>query len=154
MRKLGSFLVILVAIFTVSPVGASDPTITGKIFGHEVCAQFICTFAAFAGDYQGKIDGKGGAKGTFLVQVNHDPLPTRVGGQAEITEGSWVINTNRGTFLGTLTGTLTYLGNEIFALNATLTVTLGGSGDVQFAGFLNHQGLPFELPTISGEMSQ
>jgi hypothetical protein len=40
MRKLGSFLVILVTIFTVSPVGASDPTITGKIFGHEVCAQF------------------------------------------------------------------------------------------------------------------
>jgi len=152
MKRIVSACCLVVLLVSAVTALASEPRIAGQIAGTELCPQFICGVAAFTGDFQGKVGGKG-AKGTFLVQVNHDDLPG-VGGTADITDGSFILNTTRGTFLGGLTGTLTNVGNDLFQVDATLTVTTGGLGDIRLRAILNHQGLPFVIPTISGELFQ
>ena len=122
--------------------------------GIELCPQFICGSAIFAGVFHGTVDNKP-TKGSFSVSVTHEALPTTAGQSSDITGGSWFIRTKTKVFFGDITGgTITNNDAAIantFLVSVTLALDHGGTGTLTFNGLLNHNDFP---PTIIGTISQ
>lgn len=135
-------------------MAASVPKLTGSVSGTELCPQFICGSAIFAGSFKGKVNGKA-TIGSFWTGVNYqEPLPSGTSHDSTpITGGTWLIWTTRGTFSGNIEygGTITANGDNTFDVSAVLDLTGGGTGSVNFDGTLNHNVFP---PTIVGTISQ
>ena len=145
----------LAMLLLVAPraMAVSNPPLIGSVSGTELCPQFVCGSAIFAGSFKGTVKGNS-TNGSFWTGINYlSPLPSVVRASTTITGGTWLIWTTRGTFAGNVAygGKITANGNNTFAVSATLHFTEGGSGLVGFAGTLNHNVFP---PTIVGEISQ
>ena len=131
---------------------SSVPPLKGSVSGTELCPQFVCGSAIFAGSFKGTVNGNS-TSGSFWTGVNYaSPLPS-AGKTTTITGGTWLIWTTRGTFAGNIRsgGTITANANNTFTVSAILDFTEGGSGSVGFVGSLNHNVFP---PTIVGTISQ
>lgn len=143
---------VVILMMATSAAAVSSPVITGIASGTELCFQFFCGSAIFSGDVHLQIDGRP-AKGIFIVSVTHEsPLPVAQGGSVAILGGDWVITTKRRIFSGeVISGTITRLAGNNFAVNAELTLEQGGTGIIYFSGTLSHEQFPF---TIVGVISQ
>ena len=152
MKRAVSLLTALMILVAGSrPVYASDPVITARISGIELCPQFICGAAFFTGFVAGQVGANPAAFGTFLVAITHDPLPQLPGEEAALTGGVFEIRVGLRRIRGVVSdGTLRNNGNNTFTVQAVLTITNGGSGDMNFLGILDHRG----FPTINGFIFQ
>ncbi|HEY4670408.1 MAG TPA: hypothetical protein VIH05_11585 [Tepidiformaceae bacterium] len=139
--------VLAVAVQPAEQVEASSPSITGSIQGVEWCPQSVCGTANFSGYFSGKVGGWW-AWGVWTIYVNYDVLPAP--GTSVPIWGSWRLSTTRGSFSGSLSGTLTNNGDNTFSIAATMTVLVGGSGTISASGLLNHNVFP---PTLKGYLS-
>jgi hypothetical protein len=129
----------------------SHPAIAGTISGRELCIQEWCGRAHFVGDFYGTVNNKW-EPGLFWVEVEHGSLPKEVNGTAPITDGTWTIRTSKRLFSGTvISGTLTYIGDEKFAVYITLALTQGGSGTLTCSNCVLDHGP--DIPTIGGFIS-
>lgn len=156
MKKSICMLAIVLTVLIGSPsvwAQSSVPNIQGGVQGIELCPQFICGFAAFAGVFQGRIGGDPNAVGLITAAMNHEPLPPQVPVQSLIMEGGvWRIQTATRRIQGSVTGgTITNLGSNIFQITISMEIRSGGTGRMTFAGFLNHN---TPIPTFSGEILQ
>ena len=152
-RVVGSSILAIVLAFSAATLSAdSRPVLTGFAAGIELCPQFICGFALFAGQFQGAVNSRP-ANGGFVAAITHDDLPEFLQ-VAQITGGQFIITAGRRTFRGDV------IGGEIVSLNLertqfcvamTLDITDGGSGQVYFRGLLDHGPFP---PTIAGFVTQ
>lgn len=145
-----TILAILLALSAIKVAADSQPSLSGAAFGIELCPQFICGFAFFAGQFKGEVNSRP-AKGSFAAAIVHEDLPA-VGESAEILGGQWSITAGRRLFRGNVTeGTLLNLNGTQFCVSMTLELTDGGSGEVFFSGVLDHGPFP---PTIAGYVTQ
>jgi len=127
-------------------LAASQPTVTAKVEGVEVCAQGDCDGALFIGTAAGQV-GTAQTRGGFGVVVTHGPLP-EPGQTGSITGGQWALTANQTLFTGTiLGGSLVSNGNQTFTVTATLLLLGGGLGTLTFQGVLDHNTLP---PILAG----
>ena len=152
MKRAVSLLTTLMILVAGSrPVqAASNPLIHVKVFGIELCPQFICGAAIFSGFVGGQVGTNPAAFGTFAVAILHDPLPQLQ--LADITGGVFEIRVGLRRIRGEVSsGTLINNGDNTFTVLAVLTITHGGFGTMNFAGILNHNVFP---PTIIGAISQ
>jgi hypothetical protein len=152
MRRVAvSTLLAIVLAFSAIKVSAdSQPSLSGSAFGIELCPQFICGFALFAGQFQGQVNSRP-AKGSFAAAIVHEDLPA-VGETAAILGGQWTITAGRRVFRGNVTdGTLLNLNDTQFCVTMTMALTDGGSGEIYFSGVLDHGPFP---PTIGGYVTQ
>ena len=153
MRQRVSAGVVLVSVlFAVPLLAASSPAISGAVSGIELCPQFICGEAVFAGAFTGTIGQKATA-GAFWTGITHDDLPTITGESSAITGGSWIISARRKIYAGFVApgGTLTYNGDNTYTVSLTMVLTSGGTGTMNFVGLLDHNEFP---PTITGTITQ
>lgn len=151
-KGIGLFALSLTLVLGASlPALASTPHVNGVVGGIELCPQFICGSAIFAGSFQGQLGFNANANGVIVASLNHtDPLPVAViDPPADITGGVWEIRTLGRRVSGiVLNGTIASLGDGTFEVNATLQLTgPGQSGYLHFQGILNHNTL---IPTFSG----
>jgi hypothetical protein len=150
-RRVALSAVTILSIVTLPLSAISNPVIAGTIAGVELCPQFICGAAIFAGKFVGVVNAKPVA-GVFTAAITHDPLPENAGETANITGGTWLIHIPSHTFAGFIAGgTLLNNGNNTFTVTLTMVLTQGGAGTLTFAGILNHNTFP---PTIIGAVSQ
>ena len=75
---------------------------TGFAAGIELCPEFICGFALFAGQFEGQVNSKP-ANGGFVAAVTHGDLPEFLE-VAPITGGQFIITAGRRTFRGDVIG--------------------------------------------------
>lgn len=136
--------VLAVAVQPAAPAQASSPSVTGSIRGIEWCPQSFCGTANFSGYFSGRVGGWW-AWGVWSIYVNHEALPAP--GNSVAISGTWKLSTTRGSFSGSLTGTLTNNGDNTFTIAATMTVLSGGSGSIATTGVLNHNYFP---PRVGG----
>jgi hypothetical protein len=151
---------LLVLVLACSPHGGqadSVPIVVGNISGTEWCIQSVCGRAIFAGAFSGRVGRISTAKGTFWVSVGHEELPPP-GQSAKITEGEWSILAGGRILTGDVAGgSLSSNGDETFDVDATLDIILGGTGELEFIGLLDHRPLerfPPGPPTITGRIEQ
>jgi hypothetical protein len=152
MRKVFGVLAFgLILLFSSTAQAASNPTIAGQVAGLELCPQFICGVAVFAGAFQGQVGFFPNAKGIVWTALNHGELPTEVGGSTPIFPGGvWELKTWFRRFGGGVTGgQITYIGNNLFQVTIYLTLTAGGSGDLTASVILDHNTL---IPTFGGTL--
>ena len=129
---------------------ASTPTIAGQVAGIELCPQFICGAAIFAGGFQGQVGFFPNAKGIVVTALNHGELPTEVFASTPIFGGVWELKTWFRRFAGYVTGgQITYIGNNMFQVTVNLTLTTGGSGNLTADIILDHNTL---IPTWGGTL--
>ena len=146
-RSLAAFPLVFLLFFA-APARAAAPTTDADVLGIELCAQFMCGSAIFAGVLQGEVAGVETSLGTFVVSVTHDDLPTATQPQSAITGGTFQLKAGTKTVRGTvLEGTLTYLGEDLFGVQMLLVQRNGRL--LAFEGVLSHQTFP---PTISGHI--
>lgn len=127
--------------------GKPGAKISGKISGLELCLQSICGSAVFGGRLQG---GRASRNGTWLISVNHDPLPDP-GESTAITGGEVKIRVGRRHLRGEVVeGTIVNKGNNTFRVTMFIHLTRGGKGELVFTGRLDHRSLPFK---INGSLS-
>ena len=132
-------------------VAVSVPSIEGRVSGIELCPQFICGAAVFAGGFQGQVGINPHATGIIVAAFTHEDLP-EPGEFSAITGGVWELRTVARRFQGiVLGGTLFNNGDNTFRVRARLLLTSGGGGIVTFDGFLNHNTL---IPTFGGTLGQ
>jgi hypothetical protein len=172
--SLSSLLGILVSVlFAVHPVSAAPDSqalpqgIDVLIEGPELCPQSVCGAAIFVGGFRGRVDWNPSATGLFWSAVNHDPLPTVLGGTADLIPNPdravdwalWGLPAHEGKVEG---GTLTCVmidpanGNAcvVFAIAAALSID--GGGTACFNGYLDHRPLyqdPKKIPKVYGSLS-
>jgi hypothetical protein len=161
MRRLLSLLcaqLLLVLGLTAPPaLAVSRPVIEGKVTGTEVCFQFICRAAIFTGTFEGRVGDNPDVTGLWTVQVTHQDLPTEVGGTSAITGGDWQLLADQLFGGRVLRGTITYLGDDQYSIEANLLLQQGGNGSLTFTGVLDHRPLnqtPPQPPTVSGQLEQ
>ena len=95
--------------------------------------------------------------GTWTVRATHQDLPTSVGGTAAITGGEWQLLAGQLYGGRVRRGTITFLGNDQYQINADLQLRQGGNGSLTFVGVLDHRPLnqtPPSVPTVSGQLQQ
>jgi hypothetical protein len=149
-KRLLSIVLAFILLLAAQQVLASEPAITGRIEGVELCPQFVCGVAVFIGRFNGNVD-KRRANGGFFVSVNHDPLPD-LGELAKITSGEWFLRANLHFFSGdVLNGTISNNGDNTFTIETVLRVTSGGSGEIRAKVHLDHTVVPF---TVDGDLPQ
>ena len=142
----------MLLLVTPRAMATSVPPLKGSVSGTELCPQFVCGSAIFAGSFKGTVNGNS-TSGSFWTGVTYlSPLPS-TGFSTTITGGTWLIWTTRGTFAGNVRsgGTITATTNNTFTVITKLDFTGGGSGFVVFRGTLNHNVFP---PKIVGTISQ
>jgi hypothetical protein len=140
---------LILAALSAAPAAASNPTIAGSLSGFELCPQFVCGSASFAGSFGGVIHGSP-ASGYWAVSVTHEALPAP-GDSAKVTGGDWYLLADGENFAGSVkSGTITNNGDGTFSLSLTLKVESGGHGPLHFTGILSHNVFP---PTIVGTLS-
>jgi hypothetical protein len=152
MRKVFGVLAFgLILFFSSTAQAASNPTIAGQTAGLELCPQFICGVAVFAGAFQGQVGFFPNAKGIVWTALNHGELPTDVGAFTPIFFGGvWELKTLFRRFGGVVTGgQITYIGNNMFQVTVNLTLTTGGSGNLTADVILDHNTL---IPTFGGTL--
>jgi len=130
-------------VLVVSPLAAEappKPPIAGLVSGIELCPQFICTVAIFAGTFRGQIGIIPNATGIVATAVTHGELPTVEGGTTPIYGGGvWELKTLLRRFSGDVDGgCIQYLGSNKFEVTIFLTLRSGGSGNLTFSGTLDH----------------
>ena len=150
-------IVLLLGLTTQPVLAASRPVIAGDLTGQEVCFQFICGAAIFTGMFHGQVGNDQGVSGTWTVRATHRDLPTSVGGTAAITGGEWQLLAGQLYGGRVRRGTITFLGNDQYQINADLQLRHGGNGSLTFVGVLDHRPLnqtPPSAPTVSGQLQQ
>ena len=129
---------------------ASVPAVDGQVAGLELCPQFICGAAIFAGGFQGKIGVNPDATAGMIAALTHGDLPTAVGDSTPIYKGVWELRTLfrriNGAVLG---GRIVYIGDNKFHVTATLLLVNGGAGTLTLDGILDHNPL---IPTFGGTL--
>jgi hypothetical protein len=149
-RRISLLMGFLCLIASLHVAAASHPAIAGTISGRELCPKDWCGKAYFVGEFNGTVNKKW-EPGLFSVEVLHGSVPQELNASTDITDGAWTIRTSKRVLSGTVTGgTLTYIGDEKFAVVITLTVTGGGSGTLTFIGELDHGP---DIPSIGGTLS-
>jgi len=130
---------------------ASVPAIDGQVAGLELCPQFICGAAIFAGGFHGNIGINPSASAAMIAALNHGELPTEIGDFAPIYTGVWELRSlfrrTSGIVLG---GQIVYIGNNRFHVTAILLLTNGGGGTLTLDGILDHNPL---IPTFGGTLN-
>jgi hypothetical protein len=153
MRKVFGVLAFgLILLFSSTAAqAASIPTIDGQVAGIELCPEFICGVAIFAGAFQGQVGFFPNAKGIVWTALNHGELPTEVGAFTPIFPGGiWELKTLLRRFGGVVTGgQITYIGNNLFQVTVNLTLTTGGSGNLTASAILDHN---TPIPTFGGTL--
>jgi hypothetical protein len=140
----------VLAFSTINLTAESRPVVNGAVAGIELCPQFICGFALFAGRFEGELNSRP-ASGAFAAAMVHAPLPA-VGQTAPILGGQWTITAGRRILKGNvLGGTLLNLNDTQYCVTMALEVTDGGRGALFFSGVLDHGPFP---PTIAGFVTQ
>jgi hypothetical protein len=128
----------------------SRPALSGGAAGIELCPQFICGFALFAGTFEGEVNSRP-ASGGFVAAIVHDDLPA-IDAIAAINGGQWTITAGRRVFSGAVRGGTIYNVNGTqFCINMALEIDEGGRGEIYFSGVLDHGPFP---PTIAGLVTQ
>ncbi|HEU4921873.1 MAG TPA: hypothetical protein VFT23_02225 [Burkholderiales bacterium] len=151
-----SLLVGLLCLIASTSVAAA-PLIDGKISGLESCWQEACGFAAFAGTFNGKVNGEH-TTGYFSGLATHEDLKTQPGETTAVNPGGfWLIWTKLAYFEGTIIGgTLTARKNDRFDLTLKLQLTKPVETTATLVGVLDHSGLdkqPIpEPPTIMADI--
>ena len=88
---------LLSLIVVVSPLTAQappKPPIAGLVSGIELCPQFICNVAIFAGSFHGQVGINPSATGIVATAVKHGELPTVEGVTTPIYNGGvWELKT-------------------------------------------------------------
>lgn len=150
-RAVVSLILALFVAWSATTLSAdSRPTLSGVAAGIELCPQFICGFALFAGQFQGEVNSRP-ASGFFTAALTHEDLPTILE-TSLVTGGVWKIATNRRVLRGQVAGgTLVNLDGLRFCVNIAMDITEGGNGRVYFNGVLDHNPFP---PTIAGLVTQ
>lgn len=148
-------LLALLAVLVASPgtvAATSTPVIVGQVSGIELCPQFVCGAASFAGSFVGMVDTES-TTGSFWGAVTYDGSLPPTGESVDITGGDWLIWTQQGTYSGSVRkgGTITNNGDNTYTVSATLRLQHGGHGTLQFTGLLDHNVFP---PTIEGSITQ
>jgi hypothetical protein len=151
--------VVAICLVASGVVHASNPTVTGSLQGLELAQQTALNPAVFLGVFNGKVDGRL-AFGLWGVAVNHQsPLPDEPGESVLITGGRWTLQVwvlegfrlRRVDLSGVIAGTLSFHAPDLFAINAAMNLTGGGSGLILLSGILDHTVFP---PGVSGLLSQ
>jgi hypothetical protein len=145
-----SAVLVLAMLGSTSARAASLPNVQGTVSGIELCPQFICGVAVFAGAFHGQIGWNRWALGTIAVAVTHDPLP-EVGDCANITGGAWELRAGLRRIGGYVQGRLCANADDTFDVETQLVMTYGGVGTIDFYGLLDHNYL---IPRISGAITQ
>jgi hypothetical protein len=129
---------------------ASVPSIDGQVAGLELCPQFICGAAIFAGEFQGKIGANLDASAGMIAALTHGDLPTEIGDSTPIYKGVWELKTPFRRISGAvLGGRIVYIGENRFHVTATFVLINGGSGILTLDGILDHNPL---IPTFGGSL--
>ncbi|HJR57872.1 MAG TPA: hypothetical protein VJ813_00670 [Vicinamibacterales bacterium] len=145
-----SILAIVLAFSAVRLSADSRPVLTGAAAGIELCPQFICGFALFAGLFEGQVNSRP-ASGGFAAAVLHGPLAPPLQ-STPIVGGQFTITAGHRTFRGDVTGgTIVTLNETQFCVFMALEITDGGRGEIFFKGLLDHGPFP---PTIVGLVTQ
>jgi hypothetical protein len=151
-RALAGVSLCVVLLCGAVPVRAdSVPIIQGAVAGLELCPQSLCGAAVFVGVFHGQVGARPNALGLIAVAVEHDPLPELTGDCAAITAGLWDLRVGLRRFVGSATGELCYNGDNTYGLDVGMELLSGGSGQLFFAGTLDHNVFP---PTIRGDITQ
>ncbi len=156
MRRRVWLMVLLIALavvpFATQPaLASSTPSFTGNVRGMELCPQAWCGAAVFMGGFDGQLRDNT-ASGGWWVAIRHDALPDGAGSQAPITGGRWGFRIGSRFLYGIVDGgTLTDNGNNTYTVDATLRLTFGGTGTVEYVGTLDHNSFP---PAINGTLTQ
>jgi hypothetical protein len=146
-----AFVLCLVFGLGVTAAQAATPVpIDGQVAGIELCPQFICGAAIFAGGFQGKIGINPNAAGVIAAALTHGDLPTEVGKSAPIYTGVWELRSLLRRFSGIVAGgQIVYLGDNRFHVTATLILTSGSTGAITLDGILDHNPT---IPTFGGSL--
>ncbi|HLQ76857.1 MAG TPA: hypothetical protein VK210_05860 [Terriglobia bacterium] len=151
--KRGICVVVLGVVFLLGASvaqAASVPAIDGQVAGIELCPQFICGAAIFAGGFQGKIGINPNASAVMVAALKHGDLPTEIGQSTPIYTGVWELRNLFRRFSGAvLGGEIVYIGQNRFHVTATLLLTSGGGGVLHLDGILDHNPL---IPTFGGTL--
>jgi hypothetical protein len=161
-------IVFVVRAAPAAPVSEALPQgIDVLIEGPELCPQSVCGAAIFIGGFRGRVDWNPSATGLFWTAVNHEPLPTVLGGSSDLIPNTdrdvdwalWGLPSHEGKVEG---GALTCVmidpanGNAcvVFAIVADLSIH--GGGTACFKGYLDHRPLyqnPKMIPKVYGSLS-
>jgi hypothetical protein len=145
-----TILVVLLGFSAVTLSAASRPVLRGLAGGIELCPQFICGFALFAGKLEGELNSRP-VNGGFVAAITHEDLPD-VLGVADITGGQWTIRAGLRLLRGDVAGgSILNLNGTQFCVSMRMAITDGGTGDLYFTGLLDHGPFP---PTIGGVVTQ
>ena len=145
-----SILAMVLGFSAVTLSADSRPVLSGAAAGIELCPQFICGFALFAGRFEGHINSRP-ATGSFAAAIVHGPLPP-IGQTTPILGGQWTIAAGRRLFRGEVAGgTILNLNDTQFCVSMAMEMTDGGRGEIFFSGVLDHGPFP---PTIAGLVTQ
>jgi hypothetical protein len=145
-------------ILVVSPLAAQVPStpVAGIVSGIELCPQFICGVAVFAGSFHGKVGLFPNATGIVATAVKHGELPTQPGDMTPIYAGGvWELNTPLRRLSGVVNGGCIEANganntfDNTFDVTISLTIRSGGYGDLTFSGTLNHNPT---IPTFGGTL--
>jgi len=129
---------------------ASAPAIDGQVAGLELCPQFICGSAIFAGGFQGKIGINSDATAGMIVSLTHGELPTEIDDCTPIYNGVWELRTLFRRISGIVTGgRIVYIGDNKFHVTATLHLMNEGLGRITLYWTLDHNPL---RPTFGGTL--
>ena len=153
-------LVAVVSIGAANVSAATTPIIDGDVNGIELCPQYRCGMAVFIGRFDGWVGNVYDPNGVWRIAVRHRALAREIGGATEIMFGLFSLDAAGETFKGYVKGTLTtvevgtglLMKGAIFDIEATLTLTRGGTGTLHFDGVLDHTRIP--LVTVDGTISQ
>jgi len=148
MKRALATLAVLVLVTGAGAVRADSFPLAGSVHGIELCAEFMCGKAIFAGVFQGRLGFNPHAIGTIVVAVKHEDLPPP-GGNAAITSGNWQILAGLQSVGGTVTGNL-HARNEL-QFDVTATLSINNVPIATFVGLLDHNFFP---PHIDGVISQ
>ena len=149
-------LVAMLSLGAATVSAVTTPIIEGDVRGIELCAQYRCGAAIFAGRFDGNVGQVHDPNGVWGVAVKHNPLP-EPGDSTDITGGVFSLDAAGKTIKGIARGgTLTNNGDDTFNIHVTLILTRGGVGTLTFDGVLDHTrvGTRFPLVTVTGTISQ
>jgi hypothetical protein len=152
---------LMLALVTVSlatgPAKAAPPVVVGTISGFELAPQYLFGSAVFLIQFRGTLDGRS-RTGIGLVSINHEALPTEVGGSSAIIAGDGTLVVGLTRLEVQVTGGLLTLVDtkdpDVFddAFEVSMNLNLcnrSGCGAHVFQGLLDHEPFP---PTIKGTL--
>jgi hypothetical protein len=158
MSRILRIFVVAISLMVGGIAQASNPPIAGKLQGLELAQQTPLNPAVFVGVFAGKVGGNV-AFGAWAAGVQHEiPLPA-ADGESVAIRGEWQLQVwvlqgfrlKRVSFGGPLVGDLSFFDTDLFTIDAVMSVTSGGSGNILLRAILDHTVFP---PGVSGTLSQ